>query len=264
MAASDSCGAWCATAELEDGRRICVPIRCRAWECPTCGRANKRKLLRRLRYAQPTLFITLTTSERTAPTPDEAYFKANAAFGMLIKRWRRKFEAEKVEYFLVWEKTKRGWPHAHVLLAAPKVSKHWLSHTWKELTGSYVVDLQTVSKVEHAASYLAKYLAKNPQVPPGQRRYRRSGKFFRTDLEPVVEKLPVVSKWERQPRSPITQALFWLRNGLAVKEDDRGIWYATRDTDEWARQIAQGKYHQLVRAAPAHELPASDDRDFWV
>lgn len=142
---------------------------------------------------------------------------------MLIKRWRRKFPNEKVEYFLVWETTKAGWPHAHILLSAPKVSKHWLSHNWYQLTGSYIIDLQPVSNYQRAAGYLTKYLAKNPQVPPGQRRWRRSAGFFRKDLEPPVEKLPTVGKWQTEPFDSQTLAYKWIREGWFVKIDPRGL-----------------------------------------
>lgn len=220
--ARKDCGAWCATATLEDGSSIAVPIRCRSWDCPHCAATMKRRLLRRLRYSKPNLFSTLTTSTRTAATPDEAFIRANAAISTLIKRWRRRFPNERVEYFLVWERTKAGWPHAHLLLVAPPVSKHWLSATWRELTGSYIVDLQPVSSLTHAAKYLAKYLAKDPQTPPGFRRWRRSAGFFRTQDEPKAPKLPTIGRWTREPHPLWVRAYLWMRQGLKVWYDNDG------------------------------------------
>lgn len=232
-----ACGAWCATAQLEDGSYIAVPLLCRSWNCPVCARILKRRLLRRLGYAKPNLFATLTTSPRTAATPAEAFVVANAAIASLIKRWRRKFPNDRVDYFLVWEQTKAGWPHAHLLLRAPPVSKHWLSHTWNELTRSYVTDLQKVNAVSHAATYLAKYLAKDPAVPEGFRRWRRSAGFFCAADEPLAIKLPVLSAWELQPRPAEAQAYFWLETGFAIEFSPDGIIHARDDPEEHFRQM---------------------------
>lgn len=172
--------------------------------------------MRRLKNSTPNLFITLTTSTRTAPDSHTAYFKANDAISKLIKRWRRKFPHDKVDYFLVWERTKAGWPHAHVLLKAPRVSKHWLSAQWKELTGSYIVDLQQVHSHIHAARYLAKYLAKDPQVPAGQRKYRRSAGFFTKADDMPTERLKVVGGWRREPFNDTVIFYQWVMTGYMV------------------------------------------------
>lgn len=223
-----------------------MPITCRRWDCDTCKHQLKRRLLRRLKTASPNLFITLTTSTRTAPTPELAFPIANAAVAMLIKRWRRKVEGQKVEYFLVWERTKAGWPHAHVLLSAPKVSKHWLSHTWRELTGSYIIDLQTVSNHQRAAGYLAKYLAKDPQVPPGQRKYRRSAGFFSQPEEPKKDRLPVVSKWEREPYDQYTLAYQWAKEGFFVRQDADGILYREQGSSRRQALFSSGWWAMVV------------------
>jgi len=249
-----ACGAWCATAQLEDGSWIAVPLRCRSWSCPTCAPMLKRRLLRRLRYARPNRFATLTTSRHTAPTPEEAFLVANAAVAALIKRWRRRFPDELVDYFLVWERTQAGWPHVHLLLRAPKVSKHWLSACWRELTGSYVIDLQLVGSTQHAATYLAKYLAKDPAVPEGFRRWRRSAGFFCAADEPIELKLPVLSAWTLQPHPAEAQAWFWLASGLACDFTSDRIVHA-RDAPLEAREQLFGSLGRTLAIRLRDELP---------
>lgn len=209
-------------ATLESGETIAVPITCRRWDCEHCAQTLKRRLMRRLKNSSPNLFITLTTSTRTAQDPTSAYFKANESISLLIKRWRRKFPNERVEYFLVWERTKAGWPHAHVLLSAPRVSKHWLSAQWKDLTGSYIVDLQQVHSHIHAARYLAKYLTKDPQVPAGQRKYRRSAAFFHQPQELSTERLKVVGGWRREPWNETVLFYQWVMSGYMVDRMPNG------------------------------------------
>lgn len=219
--------------------------------------------MRRLKYAKPNLFLTLTTSERTASTPHDAFLRANAAIAMLVKRWRRRFPADKFEYFLVWEKTKRGWPHAHILVRGHIVSKHWLSRTWRELSGSYVVDLQKVGSIEHAAQYLAKYLAKDPQVPEGFRRWRRSAGFFCVADEPPATKLAIVGKWDRTLLSPRAQAYKWVMEGYFVEQDALGRMRASpgsiarrqvlMHSSWWLETISYVRAHYPEILRPEHE-----------
>jgi hypothetical protein len=210
--------------------------------------------MRRLRYAQPNLFATLTTSERTAKTPEEAFARANAAVPILFKRWKRRFPTLRFDYFLVWEKTKRGWPHAHLLLVAPRVAKRWLSRQWLELTGCYIVDLQPIGSIEHAARYLAKYLAKDPQVPAGHRRWRRSAGFFNTKEEPPIFKMPVKGGWKIQPGSVRSQLLIWFNDGLAVFPKPNGMAEARAAPEIWLHQVAAGTREKLLRSMSGWEF----------
>lgn len=170
---------------------------------------------------------------------------------LLFKRWKRRFPDQPFEYFLVWERTKRGWPHAHILLVAPRVAKRWLSAQWRELTGAFIVDIQSVGSHERAARYLAKYLAKDPAVPAGFRRWRRSAKFFRVDLEPKTTPLPRISAWTIQPRPALAQALVWLNQGFFIDLRDKDLPRCRSDPAAWARQIDAGLDQQLLARLPA-------------
>ena len=172
---------------------------------------------------------------------------ANEAVSKLIKRWRRRFPNDPVEYFLVWERTKAGWPHAHVLLKAPPVPKRWLSQTWRELTGSYIVDLQKVSSAIHAAGYLTKYLAKDPQVPTGARRWRRSAAFFVKDENPRPSVLPPGTRWHREPHDLQTVMLLWLRRGVHPLLGRDGITRARTDKES-AEAVRASSYFQRLEA----------------
>jgi len=254
LSAKDRCGAWTAVATLEDGSTIAVPVRCRSWDCLDCAKTNKRRLLRRLHTAAPNLFATLTTSERTAATPEEAFTRANAALPLLFKRWRRRFPGQRLDYFLVWERTKRGWPHIHLLLIAPTVAKRWLSHQWQELTGCYIVDLQPIRTVENAARYLTKYLTKDPQVPAGFRRWRRTAGFFNSKDEPKGVRLAIVGSWKVQPGSVRTQALLWFNEGRAVIFTPDGFVKSRDDPQLWLSQVQQGLRDKLLRQMSGVEM----------
>jgi len=100
--------------------------------------------------------------------------QATIAINRLFKRLRRRFPTHHIEYALVWETTKKGWPHAHILLRAPFIPQPILSRLWAALTGAYIVDVRKVDSRAHAAAYVTKYLTKSPEVPAGFRRFRTS------------------------------------------------------------------------------------------
>lgn len=102
----------------------------------------------------------------------------SASVNYLFKRIRRKWPSRDTQYFLVWELTKAGWPHAHLLLRAPYIPQKWLARNWQDLTGAPIVDIRAIRHADHVAHYVAKYLAKDPQVPAGMKRYRHSRHFF--------------------------------------------------------------------------------------
>lgn len=196
-----TCGAWSAVTTLEDGSILAHPLRCRSWNCPTCRTLNKRRLHARLPFTTPHSFLTLTCNPSAHPDPTTAFRSMSSAVNTLFKRIRRRYPSAVVEYFLIWERTKNGWPHAHLLLNAPYIPQPWLSSTWHELTGAPIVDIRAIHDATHLVSYLAKYLAKDPQAPPGMKRYRHSRGFFPAATTTSYDSFGVRPTWRLSPYS---------------------------------------------------------------
>ena len=125
-----------------------------------------------------TTLLTLTCNPARYASRDEAFLRTSLAVNQLFKRIRRRWPDARIEYFLVWERTKKGWPHIHLLLRAPFIPQGWLSHAWNELTGAPIVDIRALHSPVQIVSYISKYLAKDPQAPHGMKRYRASRRFF--------------------------------------------------------------------------------------
>lgn len=171
------CGQWTRVGQV-DQETLVVPLRCRSWACPVCGPRNKRRLLRRMISSPATTLITLTCSRRTYTSSDDAYRALSAAVPNLVKRIHRRFPSAPFQYLLVWERTKAGWPHAHLLCRTSYLPQRWLSRQWAELAGSPVVDIRRLSNARGASRYVSKYLSKDPFVPSPMKRYRASRAFF--------------------------------------------------------------------------------------
>ena len=173
------CARWTVSQQREDGELV-VPLRCKCWGCPDCHHINRRLLLRRLKETPVTHLITLTCSRRAFSDPYQAFRHLSAAVPNLVKRIRRQFPAATFQYLLVWESTRAGWPHAHLLARTSYLPQRALSRHWRDLTGAPVVDIRRVTDARGATSYVAKYLTKTLSAPVGLKRLRSSRQFWPT------------------------------------------------------------------------------------
>lgn len=180
-------------------RRGTIAVACKLWRCPDCGpgrRAEALTLIRQVarwgamkRPRDPLRFITLTYPADVARSFDNPADVAASSrdFRELVKAWRR--TGRTFEYVRVFERTKRGRIHIHVLMWGdylPKCTDKGRRQrglpTSKDLRGTGYrppcyckgrciqalawragfgyVDVRAVRSAEQAAAYLAKYLAK--------------------------------------------------------------------------------------------------------
>lgn len=177
------------------------PLYCKCWTCPDCAPARKARLKALARAGHPTTFITLTCGPDAGDT-------AQQAARTLVRAWRR-IRRELVEhknmsnppFIAVFEKTKKGRPHLHILARLPFVKQAWLSNRMRALARSPIVDIRRVKSARQASAYVAKYLAKDPTRFQGCKRYWRSQDW---DLGLVLDDEPPFEKsfgWHHDPRS---------------------------------------------------------------
>lgn len=191
------CGEWSLVSKQPDGLKA-IPLRCRKWGCSSCGPRQKRRLLKCLQTTSVDALLTLTCASRHYTSPAAAFIYLSRQIPHLMKRLRRAYPCASIEYFVVWEETRLGWPHAHVLLRSPFIPQRLLSAHWYQLARSRIVDIRAVHQAGHAARYLAKYLTKQPAVPPGYRRFRTSRAFWQGDRPTRPPRDPSAPRWHLQ------------------------------------------------------------------
>jgi len=185
-----------------------------------------------------TTLLTLTCNPARHPHIDDAFLQTSAAVNFLFKRIRRRWPQAKVEYFLVWETTKKGWPHAHLLLQAPFIPQAWLSRAWEQLTGAPIIDIRAVHQSADVVSYIAKYLSKDPQAPSGMKRYRSSRNFF-GPLFPSEPGTPDgVKNWRLVPRGAFEVARELSSGGYTVAARADGSYTAFPRGDPRAKSMS--------------------------
>jgi len=200
------CKSLSLVGESPTGAIAALPLYCRRWQCPDCGKFQRRRLQRRLLAGDPTTFITLTTNPNLFSTPDDAFKQASLAINRLIKVLRRRYPRKRIEYGLVWEKTKNGWPHAHLLVRAAYIPQKVLSREWERLSGAKVVDIRMVRSKGEAAAYVSKYLAKDPACPEGYRRYRLSQRYSAPPAKGSLADMLSVESWSIS-RAPLDASI---------------------------------------------------------
>jgi len=156
---------------------LLLPKLCGRWNCKTCGPRKARRLRVRLEQTAPTRLITLTLRADPTVSPEAQLRKANRAWSILWRRYRRQFGEAAVGYAKIVELTKAGTPHLHIIANVPYVHHAALSASWRELTGSFIVDIRRVRQRKGIAGYLSSYLTKALDVPPGMRKWSSSRAF---------------------------------------------------------------------------------------
>lgn len=121
--------------------------------------------------------LTLTCDTKRYDSPEHAARRMSWALPKLIADMRRWAGDAPVEYLAVWERTRAGWPHLHVLLLAPYIPQRLVSQWWQRLTLSPVVFFTALGGSRSGARYVTKYLTKDPD-PYGQGRALRASRGF--------------------------------------------------------------------------------------
>lgn len=152
-------------------------FRCKTWNCATCAEKNRKRLIAICKAGNPTMLLTLTTNPAM-------YFDYDAAACDLVDAWRRMRQQLKrhhghrsIEFIAVFERTKAGWPHLHILIRGRFIPHAWIKNYMARRTNAPIVDIRKVHNATQAAIYIAKYIAKAPEKFEGCKRYWASHNY---------------------------------------------------------------------------------------
>lgn len=194
-------------------------LHCRSWQCECCRKERKAALIAKAIAGAPTRFLTLTSNPKHGNSPEERAAALAQAWRLIVKRLRRLNPSEDLEFLAVFEATKAGEPHLHILLRSPFIPQSLISAWMKELTNSPIVDIRRVRSHHEVASYLAKYIGKAPQRFGTTKRYWTSGKWeppFQPDDSPERS---AFSPWTLDTRPLLDVFRDWIAAGYAPRAD---------------------------------------------
>jgi len=153
-------------------------------------------LIAQARDGAPTTFITLTAAASSGETPGARARALAAAWRKVVRAACKKYGYKSIPYICIFEATKKGEPHLHILCRVKWISQKWLSNKMKELTGSPIVDIRTVKNVKQACDYVAKYIGKQPHRFATCKRYWSTRTYRKTTWEPEDKHEDWYDHWE--------------------------------------------------------------------
>lgn len=177
------CRDWTVVKERA-GVTTAEPLKCRCWSCDYCQPARINQLKGLARAGAPDTFLTLTANPKRGHSPDDRARGLARAWRLLRLRAMRHYGYRSLPFLAVFEKTKRGEPHLHILLRVRWLDQRWVSAQMRGLTSAPICDIRRVKGAKQAAAYVAKYVGKEPCPFKGTKRYWRSQDW---DLTPTLD-----------------------------------------------------------------------------
>lgn len=153
---------------------VATPLYCRSWGCPECQPTRKRQLVALAASGDPTTFITLTVRPDVIRTQTSRARALVAAWRVVVRRAKKKYSYRSIPYLAVFEATKAGEPHLHILARVRWIDQAWLSRQMRDLVNAPIVDIRRVKGKRMIASYITKYVGKEPGKFGTCKRYWRT------------------------------------------------------------------------------------------
>lgn len=145
-----------------DGEGIAISLRCRAWTCEECAPIRRSQLINLAASGTPNRMITLTVNPAVGISPADRAAKLARAWRLVVARFRRAHKSATLNYLAIFEATKRGEPHLHILVRGPFISQRWLSAQMAMIIQSPIVDIRLIKSTRQAVNYVTKYVGKAP------------------------------------------------------------------------------------------------------
>lgn len=195
--------------KYEKDQRTAVTLTCKAWTCPDCAPNRKRRLIAEACGGLPNKMLTLTSRRHGGTTAPEAARALAHAWRLLRLRAMRRYRLKDLPFIAVFEATKLGWPHLHILLRGPWLDQAWLSEQMSQLTDSPNVDIRKIDNPGRAASYVAKYIGKEPTKFETCKRYWKSKQYEQRDLSKVIRPAHERRGFEIERRAIASVVAMW-------------------------------------------------------
>lgn len=195
------------------------PLFCNSWYCEICQPRRSARLKALGREGCPNSFITLTVNPENGAGVSERAQGLVAAWRTIRQRACKKYGYDSIPFMAVFEETKKGEPHLHILARCKWIDQKWLSEQMDALTGAPICDIRRVQDAKSAAWYVAKYCGKAPHRFEGVKRYWTSQDWR---IEP--EAAPIMDgreggTWHRTGLNIDDLESLWRYSGMAVHRD---------------------------------------------
>jgi hypothetical protein len=192
------------------------PLRCKCWGCSHCVHQRRRDLWHKAVNGKPRIFLTLTMRPTEGVTKDQQAQALVAHFRMLRQFLMRKLKRRSPTFLAVVEAHESGWPHLHVLVRSGFIDHRLIRSWWEKQTGSYQIDIRLAKGQRQVASYVSKYISKNPARFEHVKRYWCSQDWDPPKKEPEQTSNDEFTWWESITLNPVNIVRCALGDGARV------------------------------------------------
>ena len=210
------CSEWCLVKRTNPGLTV-IPLRCKCWTCEECRPRRAAKLIHEAQAGKPDLFVTLTSPYKPGRCPHMAARALVKAWRTVRREYVREHGKGSLPFLCVFEATKNGWPHIHIVARCKWLSQKWLSKRMGELIGAPIVDVRRIKRSKDVAKYVAKYIGKNTERFEGVKRYWRSLDYLLRDDDPREMFDEGDGPWEKVEAHWLEMAHELEKGGFVVK-----------------------------------------------
>ena len=250
------CEEWTLVKRSPEGVSA-TPLRCRCWTCSECGPRRKAQLIAKAFAGKPTNFLTLTCSTTHFPDPEAGARALSDAWRLIVKRAKREAKRniaktpsplgaeaewadeedgqgrvkrqvtltnEKLPYLAVFEATKNGWPHLHIIARVPWMSQKWLSAQMGEIMSSPVCWIKRVADDGRIVHYISKYVGKESEKFGSCKRYWCTTNWEQPDGDAADDAEDEYTSYEVEMLSLDFVVSEWIAEGYECVFK-RGTWY---------------------------------------
>ena len=163
----------------QHGKCTARKLTCRSWSCPDCAKWRRKRLVAEALSGKPNRFITLTVNPAWFDGPIERAEKLVLAWRWFVKKWRRHHPGQTGEFLAVFEATKRGEPHLHIVWRGGWVKQNDLREHFLKHMGAPVQDVRYIKGGQQVAEYVTKYISKRNIKFGSLKRYWRSTRYLK-------------------------------------------------------------------------------------
>lgn len=172
------------------------PLYCKCWHCDECRPQRTSRLVYEAKLGNPNLFITLTITNPGHGSPDAAAIRLAHAWRKVRATFLREHGKSSLAFLAVFEKTKKGWPHLHIVARCKWLDQAWLAERMDAEIASPVCWVERIHGKSKVAAYVTKYISKNPERFIGSKRYWRSIDYLKPPDAPAPEAPEPYFYWE--------------------------------------------------------------------
>lgn len=160
------------------GKLTAIRLRCKSWNCSDCCKIRRKNLIAEAMRGKPQRFITLTVNPNWYDSPEERARRLVKAWRLVRRRYLALRPSHKLEFLAVFELTKKGEPHLHIIARGTFIAQKWLSAQMNAEMGAPVVDVRAVKGAGEVAKYVSKYISKRNVKIDTLKRYWRSIRYL--------------------------------------------------------------------------------------